>query len=197
MNQVVAKKLLLEVADILDGLEVPFFLSHGTALGAYRDGGFTPCEDDIDLGFLAEDFVPNAHRIAGSLTRWGYEICTLVRPFQRCWAIKARKHGIGLDLACFIRWTDQDCGDDGRFMPSTLADFCGYYPTPTFEQTRPVMAFGREFRVPSPPADYFALEYGDGWRSPSPLHAYTTLSRTRVDGFLSTRGVPATLLNGL
>lgn len=192
-----ARRVLLDIAGVLDDLTIPFFLSHGTALGVYRDGGFTPQEDDIDLGFLAENFVPNSHRIVEALTRRGYELITLVRPFERCWAVKARKDGIGVDLVSFIRWQNQPHGDDGRLIPSTLADFCGYYPAPVFQQTQPIYVFGRWLSVPSPIEDYLQLEYGDDWQTPSGLHAYTTYSRTRIDGFLSSRGVPSDLLNGL
>ena len=191
----VAKTLLAECADQLDDLGVPFFLSHGTALGAYRDGGFTPNEDDIDIGFLAEHFVPNAHRIAAALTWRGYESTTLVRPFERCWAIKARKHRIGIDLVSFVRWQDQVHGDNGRIVPSTLADFYGYYPSPMFEQTKKIELFGHIYDIPSPIEDYLELEYGAGWKTPSSLHAYTTFSQTRIDGFSSSRCVPHDLLN--
>ena len=52
------RRLLLETADILDELGIRFFLIQGTALGAYRDHGFTPTEADIDFGVLVEHLYP-------------------------------------------------------------------------------------------------------------------------------------------
>ena len=56
MNKEEGRERLLELGEILDRVEVSYFLILGTALGAYRDKGFVPTERDIDIGFLYEDF---------------------------------------------------------------------------------------------------------------------------------------------
>lgn len=199
MDHAEGKKILLECDDLLRSLEVPYLLMYGTALGAYRDRGFCPHELDIDLGFTAEDFVPRAGDIAGSLVDAGYEIHSLVEPFTRCWAIKARKNGVGVDLMSFIRWTDQAWGDDLRFCPSTLGDFCGCYPPGMVVPGQSYMSmFGRHFSIPFGIKQYLTMEYGEDYETVKQEHAYTNPgTRTRVDGFMTSRGVPRNLLECL
>jgi hypothetical protein len=198
MDRAKARELFLDVTTRLDGLRARYFLMYGTALGACRDGDFPPDEADIDLGFLAENFVPRAGKIAAEFIRAGYDMTCLAQPFTRCWAIKLRKDNIGIDLVSFIRWQDQVHGDDCRFNPSTMCDFCGVYPTPMLERFEKVSLFGRRFMVPSPVGAYLAAEYGPNWRTPSWEHAYHVAGgTTRVDGFMGSRAVPANILEHL
>ena len=44
------EKSILEIKELMDDLEVIFFLRHGTCLGAVRDGQLIPWDDDIDIG---------------------------------------------------------------------------------------------------------------------------------------------------
>lgn len=47
---------LTRLADVLESLHVPYFLSDGTLLGAVRDADFIPWDDDVGLCMRAEDF---------------------------------------------------------------------------------------------------------------------------------------------
>jgi len=187
------KELLLECTNILDSIGLKSFLMYGTALGAYRDKGFTPTESDIDIGFLTEQFIPKVPVLMDQLIRNGYEVHALIKPFNRCWAIKARKNNIGVDFVSFTIWTDQVHGDNVRFCVSTLAEFSGVYQRPMLEEyeTVEIFSFGNVFLVPSPIEKYLELEYGENWGIPQHDH----IQRTRVNQFRASRGIPDTHLD--
>lgn len=185
---------LLTAWDLSKGCGLRPFLMCGTALGAHRDGGPAPGDDDVDLGFLAEDFVPRAGELAKRLVDAGHPCSALVSPFTRCWAIKATVGGVGVDLVSYAPWADQAHGDDCRFAPSSYLAFCGCYPRGMLDRLSPVVVGDRRFVMPAP-EEYLAWEYGPDWRTPKREHAYHAAGgRSRFDGFLATRGVPAGLL---
>lgn len=51
---------LIEILDEIDRIckkyNITYFLEAGSALGAYRYQGFLPCDDDIDVAFLRNDY---------------------------------------------------------------------------------------------------------------------------------------------
>lgn len=49
-------EILLEFDRVCQRLQLPYFLSNGTLLGAIRHNGFIPWDDDIDVGMLRADY---------------------------------------------------------------------------------------------------------------------------------------------
>lgn len=181
----VGERVLLEVADVLDSLGVPFFLMQGTALGAYRDGGFTPTERDIDFGVLAEDLANAALALARSLVVRGYDVEVFTQPFSRPRMVVAHRSCAKVDIVGWMRHRDL------RFVATPIRDYMGepYCLVQQAADVEPpydtVELFGRSFAVPAPIEEYLEREYGD-WRTPREDH----VSRTRVMRFLEKESVP-------
>lgn len=184
-----AKRIIIALSDLLEDIYVPFFLIQGTALGAYRDRGFTPTEEDIDFGFLQEHFTPKANNIAQGLKETGFsDICLISKPFTRPRTITASKYGIHIDLVSYMSWKDKRFAtrplDHRNLQPYSIV-----HNRYMLERYNKVTLFGKQFNVPHPIEDYLALEYGD-WKIPAKDH----VSRTRVYGFVKSEGIPLDLL---
>jgi hypothetical protein len=172
---------LLEVSEILDNLGIPYFLLQGTALGAYRDRGFTPTERDIDLGILIEHF--KAGEICKALIEANYAVETRDRhsPFSFAHTIVVYKDGIKADLVGLHLWNGFRFTNTPDNPTEILEPYCIVHTHSLLEKYQPVTVFGKHFWVPSPIEDYLRLEYGPDWRTPKEDHE----SRTRIYGFLN------------
>ena len=190
MDKEKGKQTLLEVAHIFDTFQLNYFLVQGTALGAYRDKGFTPTEADIDFGFLQEDFSPASVTIVSELMYAGFEVRTINRPFTKCRTIVADRDGVHLDLVSFVKWRGK------RFVSRpmdcrNLPPYSIVHSARMIESYDQVELFGRKFQVPWPVQDYLRLEYGSDWQTPKHDH----ISRTRIYNFVNEQGIPHELLD--
>lgn len=139
-----------KVVDALESEGVPYSLTHGTALGAVRHGGFIPHDDDLDL-LVPRRFGGLVTRLAGTLGAtslytdhpWGPETCLQKIRFAGC-----------LDVDLF--------NEDSLEAPElreALAPF--YLPE------RPVLDriefCGRAFSIVPNVRQYLDLQYGPDW----------------------------------
>lgn len=188
MDKKVGKCCLLDVHDILSDLQINFFLILGTALGAYRDRGFTPTEKDIDLGFLYEDFSSRFIEIAARLNHYKFDARLVSKPFRVCRVIVATRGEVKIDLVSYVLWKDKRfCSNSD---PKTKA-YSIVHRREMIEQYEEIQLFDRWFQVPCPIKDYLELEYGPDWKTPQQDHR----SRTRVYGYRKSEGLSVEYLN--
>lgn len=182
-DRVVAREFLLTLDSILNSLSLPYFLTQGTALGAYRDKDFVPTERDIDLGFLAEDWKDVVGELVKRLLEENIEVETRYRhaPFSYCHTVVAYVPGAKADL---VSWHVSLNGRD-RFAlaPNDPINvprpYAIVHPRGLLEQRQEVKLFDRVFQIPSPIDTYLEREYGPGWTTPRDDH----VSRSRVYGY--------------
>lgn len=179
------EECLLEVASILDKSHLPFFLMQGTALGAWRDGGFVPDEADVDFGFLHEDIQERAIEIVSRLMMSQFQVETWCLPFHQCRTIVAWKYGVHVDLVGFIKWKNK------RFTcspvhPSVVDPYAIVHEASILEHYREITMFGRVFNLPNNIETYLEREYGPDWGTPCKDH----VSRTRDYDFIQRENIP-------
>jgi phosphorylcholine metabolism protein LicD len=185
MDHEKGKNLLLLTAEVLNSLRIPFFLIQGTALGAYRDKGFTPTERDIDIGFLQEDMSGYVVRsLISILINKDLDIEVFVKPFSYVRTLVVWGEGAKLDLVGFSKHKNQ------RYTASPIRPWTEENPyaivhdSDIIEFHDDVEMFGRTWKVPSPIETYLQREYGD-WKTAREDH----VSQTRIYNYLKTENI--------
>jgi len=186
MDKGKGQQIMLEVGRVLDELGIPFFLIQGTALGAYRDGGFVPSERDIDLGILIEHLTGRQDELTRVLWDRAFAVRQIIEPFDEARTIVAQREGVKIDIVGFIAWRHV------RFAATPL-DYLSVGSRPyaivhsrgRLEHWTKVTMFGRKWNVPLDIEGYLASEYGPDWRTPTDDH----VSRTRNYNFLRKRNL--------
>ena len=150
MDVAVAERLLLEVKEVMDRLGVEFFLRQGTCLGAIRENGFIPWDDEMDtasvigLHGLTEETID---RVIDAFTENGYYVH--VGRSARYIGIGVVKSSIRADWTCH-----RIIGDSIYEYPAVRS------PVRLFTQLKEIDFIGEKFLVPNPPEEYLRLKYG-------------------------------------
>ena len=152
----VATRVLKEIKDILDSAGVTFFLRQGTCLGAIREHGFIPWDDDVDVGSVlglhgltekALGPVVSTFRDNGFLAR--------IESLDHCVAIPLVKSAIRTDWRCYRIF-----GDSIYQYPAIRT------PVSLFTHPKEITFIDERFYVPNPPEEYLRLKYGEDWMTP-------------------------------
>jgi len=136
----IAGRILREGTDALDKAEIPYWLSAGTALGLYRDGGIIPDDSDIDIGVLSDvsvEKIEEAMLGAGFLTQRYRN--HKGAPQQRAFA----KDGIAFDISIF--YPSWDC-----YVFYTRSGGAIRKPKYLLDDFYRIVFGGKEYFIPNP-----------------------------------------------
>jgi hypothetical protein len=128
--------------------EIPFWLRDGTALGAWREGGLIPHDDDADLGIWAADR-ERAESVMAGLAEAGFvrykSTATVVGYLRDLETVEFVVSGLAAPEDEYAR---------------VLEGF--------FAELAPIPFLGLDFLVPRRTEEYLEFLYGPDWRTPRP-----------------------------
>jgi phosphorylcholine metabolism protein LicD len=143
--------MLFEVDAILKHLNIPYYLTNGTALGFVRDKAFIPWDDDIDIDIYSEIMMPKFKEITMLLVQLGY-VCRVVERGETS-KISAFKNNFKVSLGCVYL--------EGDFRKSSGCS----YPKKYYENSVKFSINDKTFDIPGPVDEYLSYLYKD-WKTP-------------------------------
>jgi hypothetical protein len=153
-----AEQNLLDAKAVLDGLNVPFFLSNGTLLGYYRGGGLIGHDSDVDIGIKIADYKEG---IVDAFVSAGFTFHVQNGTNASGLEYSFKKRDIGLDI--FFYNDTEHVSWMAVWMHHNNKRFKYVYPL-ICEYTT-VKFLGTAFRIPANTEEYLTAQYGD-WRTP-------------------------------
>jgi phosphorylcholine metabolism protein LicD len=152
-----ATQNLKDFKEILDELEITFWLDGGTLLGAYRDKDF--ClndEDDTDL-CTWDNYLPTRVEIVKRAIDIGFNLL-------HEWELEICLHRGGARVDLFFNKKNGKEAYTHIYAGPIIHKFV-VIPVKYYEKLEPIMFKGEEFLAPSPVEEFLTLKYGD-WKTP-------------------------------
>ena len=150
------EKSILEIKELMDDLDVIFFLRHGTCLGAVRDGQLIPWDDDIDIGSIIgmnNLDEKSISKIIDSFKLNGFKTEVSESAFHI--SVSLSKSGIPIDWTCY------------KILQGYIYQYPAVkIPVNLYDDLKPISFLGTSFFVPNPPEKYLSLKYGSEWMTP-------------------------------
>ena len=154
-----AEKILLEIKELMDELNVIFFLRHGTCLGAVRDAQLIPWDDDLDLGSIIGMNGLDEKSINETVDKFKFAgFKTEVSESSLHIGVTLSKLGILIDWTCY------------KVLQGSIYQYPAVkIPIELYDDLKPISFLGDTFFVPNPPEKYLSLKYGSEWQIPKKM----------------------------
>ena len=143
---------LKEIRDILNDLGILYYVTHGTLLGAIRDGDFIKWDWDVGISLKTEDVLPKFSQLISQLRNNGFELKSY-NSGKTHLKINALKYGSRYELIGFFKLGNMRYRRGFR------------YPGELFGEGTEIILRGETYRTVDKPEMYLEWMYGD-WKTP-------------------------------
>jgi hypothetical protein len=153
---------LLDARAALNSLGITFWLTDGTLLGYFREGGIIEHDCDVDLGLMIESYSDD---IIPAFRERGFDVKYVLGEKKRGLELSFEREGVKVDLFFFYREGDRvwhgawEGMDKGR-----KRNLIKYHYVPF--DLKEIEFVGARFNVPADTLKYVETKYGRDWRTP-------------------------------
>ena len=154
----IRKHEFLKICEILNKLNINYFLQTGILLGAIRQNDFIPWDWDVELSVFSEEVVEKMDIIISELNIGGFTISKHYRELSR---LKIDFFGkLPIDTTAY---TIQGWSHDKKKKIFWRNKY--KVPDHLFAKMSKIKFFNKYHLAPSPPENYLTHQYGD-WQKP-------------------------------
>ncbi len=154
----IRKKEFLKICNLLDKLEINYFLAAGTLLGAIRHKGFIPWDWDVELSVHADEVQIKMDLLIAEIKNSGFTIEKYYKELSRLkidFIGKLPKETTGYTIQ---GWNHNK--EDKIFWRNKFK-----IPEHLLSKMTKIKLFDKYHLVPDPPENYLTHQYGD-WKKP-------------------------------
>ena len=152
------KEEFLKICDILDKLNINYFLQTGVLLGAMREKNFIKWDWGVDISVFFDELLNNINSIATSLEGAGFKILRIEKKEKDCKIYFIGKYPKDVTGFTIFGWSYSSIKDVYWRSNYTV-------PSKFLNNFSSIELFGRKFKCPENPEEYLTYAYGD-WKVP-------------------------------
>lgn len=155
-----ARDLLLATSKLFSTINLPFYLAYGTLLGAVREHGLIPHDEDVDI------FIDDEQTLYNNLPflySQGYKICRIRKGVWYSFKIGSKFY---IDVYILRPFKFSIWGINCLCLSGTAN------PKKFFKEYQDIELFGEIFKCPKNPEKLLAYWYGEDWRTPIRGHKF-------------------------
>jgi phosphorylcholine metabolism protein LicD len=152
------KNEFLKICDVLDNLEIKYFLTSGILLGAIRDNDFIKWDWDVELSVFVDDFIPKIDIIVDEIKNANFKIDKIIRHKDN-----SKIDFIGSlpkNVTAYTIYAFRYSRIRNVFFRKELT-----IPARFLDNFTKIIFLGREFNCPLYVEEYLSFVYGD-WKKP-------------------------------
>ena len=154
----IRKKEFLKICNVLDQLNIIFFLNSGILLGAIRDNDFIKWDWDIEISVFSDELLPNIDLITNKLKENGFEIKKMNKKED-----DSKIDFVGEypgDVTGYTIWSWNYSKFRDVYWRRELS-----IPSKFLKKFSKIDFMGRQFNCPYNPEEYLEFAYGN-WKVP-------------------------------
>ncbi len=148
----------LKICNLLDKLDIRYFLQTGILLGAIRDNNFIPWDWDIEVSVFSDEVVNKMDLLINELNSAGFEILKNFRELSHLKIDFKGELSTETTKYTIMGW----CYDKKKkiFWRNKFK-----VPERLLSEMRKIEFFGKSHLAPYPPEKYLEYQYGN-WKKP-------------------------------